>query len=122
MLSKAGRLADVVVLIALLLACLLPADAAQRPVRRDLLIATAASLSLVSSQLARAFHEAHGIDIRFNFAGSNTLARQIIEGARVDAFISADETQMDAVENAGRLVVGTRFNLLGNRLMVISMR
>jgi molybdate transport system substrate-binding protein len=122
MLSKAGRLFNVVFLITFVLACLLPADAAQRPVRRDLLVATAASLSPVSAQLARAFHDAHGVDIRFNFAGSNTLARQIIEGARVDVFISADETQMDAVENAGRLVLGTRFNLLGNRLMVILMR
>jgi molybdate transport system substrate-binding protein len=122
MLSKAGRLPQVGFLIALVLACLRPADAAQRPVRRDLLVATAASLSPVSGQLARAFHDAHGIDIRFNFAGSNTLARQIIEGARVDVFISADETQMDGVENAGRLVPGTRFNLLGNRLMVISMQ
>jgi molybdate transport system substrate-binding protein len=122
MLSEAGRLPNAVCLIALVLVCLLPAEAAQRPVRRDLLIATAASLSPVSGQLARAFHDAHGIDIRFNFAGSNTLARQIIEGARVDVFISADETQMNVVENGGRLVSGTRFNLLGNRLMVILMR
>jgi len=97
----------------------LPITTAQQ---RALLVATAASLSPVSDELARAFRHAHGIDIRFNFAGSNTLARQIIEGARVDVFISADETQMDAVENAGRLVQGSRFNLLGNRLMVVSGR
>lgn len=121
MLSKTRRLFVAAGLIAFLAASL-PAKAAQRPGRRDLLIATAASLSPVSDLLARAFHDAHGLDIRFNFAGSNTLARQIIEGARVDVFISADERQMDAVAKAGRLVEGTRFNLLGNRLVVISMR
>src|SRR5687767_4318945 len=112
MLSKTA-LIGVLALGAAAAVWLLPGNAAQRPVRRDLLIATAASLSLVSGELARGFHDAHGIDVRFNFAGSNSLARQIIEGARADVFISADEAQMDAVENAGRLAAGTRFDLLG---------
>ena len=35
--------------------------------------------------------------VRFNFAASNVLARQIVSGAPVDLFISADEAQMDVV-------------------------
>ena len=91
----------------------------QRPVRRDLLVAAAASLSGVAPQLTHAFHEASGIDLRFNFGGSNTLARQIVEGARVDAFVSADAAQMDLVERSGRLVEGTRVSVVSNRLVVI---
>lgn len=92
---------------------------AQRPMRRDLLVAAAASLSGIAPQLTQAFHDATGIDVRFNFAGSNTLARQIVEGARVDLFISADEAQMNVVEQAGRIIPSTRANVIGNELVLI---
>jgi molybdate transport system substrate-binding protein len=105
--------------VALVALTLLPLQAAQRPVRRDLLVAAAASLSALAPQLTQAFHDAHGIDVRFNFASSNTLARQIVEGARVNAFISADAAQMDLVEQAGRLAAGSRVDLLGNQLKIV---
>lgn len=92
----------------------------QRLVRRDLLVAAAASLSGIAPTLAQAFHDASGVDVRFNFAGSNTLARQIVEGARVDVFISADEAQMDVVEQAGRLVAGSRTGIVSNQLVLIT--
>lgn len=94
-------------------------DQRARPVRRDLLIAAAASLSIVAPLLTREFRDATGIDIRLTFAGSHTLARQIVEGARVDVFISADAAQMDVVEQAGRLVPGTRMDVLSNQLVII---
>ncbi|MGQ0734364.1 MAG: molybdate ABC transporter substrate-binding protein [Acidobacteriota bacterium] len=84
-----------------------------------LLVAAAASLSGLAPDLARAFHEESGGDVRFTFGGSNTLARQIVEGARLDVFFSADEAQMDVVEAAGRVVAGTRVDVLSNRLVVI---
>ena len=93
--------------------------AAQRLVRHDLLVAAAASLSNVAAPLAQAIHERHGLDVRFTFAGSNTLARQIVDGARVDVFLSADDTQMDVVERAGLIVPGTRVDVLANELVVI---
>lgn len=96
-----------------------PPGAAQRPARRDLLVAAAASLGGIAPQLTREFHAATGIDLRFNFGGSNTLARQIVEGARLDVFVSADAAQMDVVERSGRLVEGTRVTVVSNRLVVI---
>lgn len=106
-------------------ACLLAvtlgiAAAEQRQVRRDLLVAAAASLSGIAPALTQAFHDVSGVDVRFNFAGSNTLARQIVEGARVDVFISADEAQMDVVEQAGRLVAGSRTGIVSNQLVLIT--
>lgn len=88
--------------------------------QRTLLAAAAASLSHLAPQLADGFRQESGIAVRFNFAGSNTLARQIVEGARVDVFISADASQMDVVERAGRVVPGTRVDVIGNQLVVIA--
>lgn len=115
----ASRQALLLMLVAALCGSLVLLEGVQRPVRRDLLIAAAASLSAIAPQLTRAFHDATGIDTRFNFAGSNTLARQIIEGARVDAFVSADAAQMDAVERAGRVVENTRMDVISNQLAVV---
>lgn len=103
-----------------LLVAFAASPAAQRPVRKELLVAAAASLSVLGPQLAKALHDATAIDVRFNFAGSNTLARQIIEGARIEIFISADPTQMDVVERAGRLVPHTRVDVISNQLVVIT--
>jgi molybdate transport system substrate-binding protein len=105
--------------VAIIAGSLLPLHAVQRPVRRDLLVAAAASLSALAPQLTQAFHDAHGIDVRFNFAPSNTLARQIVEGARVNVFISANAAQMDLVEQAGRLAAGSRVDLFANQLKIV---
>jgi molybdate transport system substrate-binding protein len=58
--------------------------------------------------------------VRFNFGGSNALARQIIRGAPVDVFISADAAQMDLAAAAGSIDKATRVNLLSNRLALVS--
>jgi molybdate transport system substrate-binding protein len=62
--------------------------------------------------------EARG-SVRFNFGASNTLARQIVSGAPVDVFVSADEAQMDVVAAAGLLKDGSRVDLLSNQLAVV---
>jgi molybdate transport system substrate-binding protein len=104
------------------LAALAPAGAVPDQLHaqhRELRVAAAASLSDVLPRVAEAFHARAHVDVRFNFAGSNTLARQIVEGARVDAFISADASQMDVVADAGRLVEGSRVDVLGNTLVIV---
>lgn len=111
--------ARIALVAAVLVVAAMPTGAEQRTVRRELLIAAAASLNGLAAPLARAVHDQHGLDARFTFAGSNTLARQIVEGARIDVFISADEAQMDVVERAGLLVPGTRVDVLSNQLVVI---
>lgn len=55
-----------------------------------------------------------------SFAGSSALARQIRAGAPADLFLSADQDWMNDVERAGFIVRGTRTNLAGNRLVLIT--
>lgn len=90
--------------------------AAQPP---GLVVSVAASMNDALAEIAGLYRAATGVAVALNTGSSNTLARQIIEGARVAVFLSADEIQMDAVERAGRLVAGTRTPLLGNSLAII---
>src|SRR6476469_3898730 len=83
-----------------------------------LTVSAAVSLTDVLEESAVGFRDAGGGDVRFNFAGSNVLARQIVNGAPVDLFISADEAQMRVVEDAGLVAADTRIDLLGNHLAV----
>jgi molybdate transport system permease protein len=85
-----------------------------------ILVSAAVSLTEALSVVARDFESRTGLRVSLNLGGSNSLARQVIAGAPVDVFISADEAQMAAVQAAGRLAAGTRVDLLGNRLVLVA--
>jgi len=81
-------------------------------------VAAAVSLTDVLEEAAKAYAAGSGGPVRFNLAGSNVLARQIVNGAPADVFISADEAQMEVVEKAGAILAGSRVELVGNQLAV----
>jgi molybdate transport system substrate-binding protein len=84
-------------------------------------VSAAISLTDAMEAIGSAYQsEGHGA-IRFNFAGSNMLSRQIANGAPVDLFVSADEAQMDLAVKAGAIDVKSRIPLLGNRLAIVTM-
>lgn len=58
-----------------------------------------------------------GLDVTFSFAGSQTLERQIEQGAPADVFAAADEVTMRAAQRAG--VVGTPSVFARNRLEIV---
>ena len=60
-----------------------------------------------------------GARVRFSFAASSTLARQIEQGAPAQIFISADEPWMDHLAKLGRIETASRRALAGNRLVVV---
>jgi molybdate transport system substrate-binding protein len=60
------------------------------------------------------------IDFRNNFGSSGTLAREIENGAPVDAIIAAGEKPVDDLEAKGLLLPGTRRNLLTNLLVLVA--
>jgi molybdate transport system substrate-binding protein len=84
-------------------------------------VSAAISLSDCLEEISRAYARQGGAPVRFNFAGSNVLSRQIVNGAPVDLFISADEAQMDLAARSGAIDVNTRVPLLSNRLAVVTM-
>src|SRR5215831_9659309 len=79
----------------------------------------AASLTDVMKEIASAYETESGDKILFNFGASSLLARQIIERAPADMFLSADEAKMDELEKAGLIVTETRRDLLSNSLVII---
>jgi molybdate transport system substrate-binding protein len=85
-----------------------------------LIVSAATSLTDVLADVAKAYRASGGAEIRFNFAGSNVLSRQIVNGAPVDLFISADESQMEVVQQARLVVAGSRVDLVGNQLAVVA--
>ena len=67
-----------------------------------------------------ALFEADGATkILVNFGSSGDLARQVIAAAKADVFLSADEKEMDRLEQEALLVPGSRRALLSNQLVVI---
>jgi molybdate transport system substrate-binding protein len=87
--------------------------------RSRLVVSVATSMFETLQEVVELYRQDTGVGVDLNTGGSNTLARQIVEGAQVGVFISADEAQMDVVEKAGRLVPSTRVRLLTNELAVV---
>lgn len=90
------------------------------PENPGLTLFVAASLTDVIQAIGALYEETHAVDVHYNFAGSGTLAQQLIAAPRADLFISASEQWMDAVEERGRLLPGTRQTLLSNQLVIIA--
>lgn len=86
----------------------------------DVVVFAAASLKTALDTVAADFQSTTGDTVTVSYAGSNALAKQIVDGAPADIFLSASEPWMDEVEKAGVVVAGTRRDLLGNRLVLVA--
>ena len=86
---------------------------------RTLTVFAAASLTNAFSSIGNAFEQAHpNVTVEFNFAGSQTLATQLSEGASADLFASADTVQMERAREAG-VLEGEPTIFAHNQLVVI---
>ncbi len=74
----------------------------------EVVVFAAASLTDAFDEIAEAFEDATSVAVVFSFAGSQTLASQINEGAPADVFASANARQMDVVGDAGGLAGAPR--------------
>lgn len=85
----------------------------------ELLVSAAASLTNAFKAIGTEFDRVHPRDkLIFNFAASDVLMRQIVEGAPVDVFASADEDAMDKAVKAKVMAAASRFNFAANRLVL----
>ena len=87
---------------------------------RPLRVSAAISLSGPLQILTEDFQRQTGLPVELNLAGSSTLAAQIIAGALVDLYISADTLQMARVANEGILETNPPVVLLSNQLVIIT--
>lgn len=87
--------------------------------RAELTVAAAMSLKEAFLELERSFEHDHpDVDVVYNFAGSQVLAAQIVEGAPVDVFASADHAQIEGAATSGRLSPARIF--ARNRLVIVT--
>ncbi len=96
-----------------------PGAAAAGGGRTTLTVFAAASLTDAFADLGKKFEASHaGVEVRFNFGGSQQLATQIENGAQADLFASADGRWMSYVERRN-LVQGSPATFARNQLVVI---
>lgn len=91
-----------------------------RAAAEEITVFAAASLTSAMGAVGQAFEQTEPHTVRFSFAASSTLAKQIENGAPAHLFMSADRAWMDYLDQRGVIAEGTRTDLLGNRLVVIA--
>jgi molybdate transport system substrate-binding protein len=86
----------------------------------NLLVSAAASLKDAMEEIKPLYKQSKpNVNISYNFGASGSLQQQIEQGARADVFLSAANKQVDALEQKGLLVPGTRSILAKNRLVLV---
>lgn len=105
-------------LLAAIAASLAPPARAQP--NETLLVFAAASLTEAMQDVAKLWEASGNPRIRFNFAASSTLARQLEQGAQANLFASADLAWMDWAQSRALIAADTRRTLLGNRLVLVT--
>lgn len=88
--------------------------------QEQITIFAAASLKNALDDANAAFTKATGVKTTTSYAASSALAKQIEQSAPADVFISADLQWMDYVGDRKLINSDTRFNLLGNKLVLIA--
>ncbi|TDH35976.1 molybdate ABC transporter substrate-binding protein [Pseudohoeflea suaedae] len=86
----------------------------------EVVVFAAASMKTALDDFAAKWETETGNTVTISYAGSSQLARQIMQGAPADIFISANSGWMDEVEKSGLVKDGRRRDLLGNSLVLIA--
>ncbi len=86
----------------------------------DLTVFAAASLKTALDEVAAAWEAKTGRKVAISYAGTSALARQIARGAPADVFLAASVDWMDRIEADGWIEPGSRFALLGNRIVLVA--
>lgn len=86
----------------------------------SLIVSAAASLKDILEEIKPLYQQNKpNVKISYNFGSSGALQQQIEQGAPADIFISAAKKQVDALEQKGLLVAGTRNIIAKNRLVLV---
>jgi molybdate transport system substrate-binding protein len=101
---------------------LLPVVApSQAQAQNNVVVFAAASLKNALDEIAATWSKDTGKPApKISYAASSALAKQMEQGAPADMFISADLDWMDYVQGKNLIKNDSRFNLLGNKIVVIA--
>jgi len=83
-------------------------------------VLAAASLKESLEEAGKIFSTRNGTEIKFSFAASAIIAKQIASGAPADLFVSADLNWMNFLDEKNLIQSNSRVNLLGNSLVFIA--
>jgi molybdate transport system substrate-binding protein len=80
----------------------------------------AISLTNVLDELGTQFRRATGTPVKFSYAASSVLARQLEAGAAADVFVSADREWMDYLAQRALIQPASRVDVAGNALVLVA--
>jgi molybdate transport system substrate-binding protein len=89
---------------------------------QPVLVFAAASLTEALTDIGGAFVASGGPEVKFSFAASSALARQIENGAPAALFASADAEWMDYLAARDLILPQSRTQLAANRLVLVAPR
>ena len=87
---------------------------------KTLTVFGAASLTNVLEEVGKAYTAKSGVPVRFSFAASSALAKQVESGAPADVFMSADQEWMDYLAARKLIDPATRRDIVGNSLVLVA--
>jgi molybdate transport system substrate-binding protein len=94
--------------------------AGQAAGQRELTVFAASSLTNVLDEIGKAYTAETKAPVRFSYAASSALARQIESGAPADVFFSADQEWMNYLQTRNLIAPATRFNVVSNTLVLVA--
>lgn len=96
------------------------ADNTSAEIEGTITVSAAASLTDAMNDIADLFIEENpDVQVDYNFGGSGALRQQITQGAPVDLFFSASESDFQAVVDEGYIDEKNTIDLLANELVLI---
>jgi len=101
-----------------LLLCLLAATT--RAAEHVVTVFAASSLTDVLDEIGKTYTADTGMSVRFSYAASSALARQIESGAPAEAFVSADQVWMNYLAERRLIKSATRTNIVTNSLVLVA--
>jgi len=96
------------------------AESSAPAAKPELLVFGASSLTNVLDEIGAAYAAKTGQAVKFSYAASSALARQIEASARADVFFSADLEWMDYLQTRALIDKATRRDVVGNRLVLVA--
>src|SRR5262245_14827211 len=90
------------------------------PQGKYITVLAAASMQNALDDINTAFTESTDVKVIAGYAASSALIKQIAQGAVADVFVSANVEWMDFGSKRKLIKDDTRFNLLGNQLVLIA--